>query len=803
MSKKLVVWFEEVGKDDVGIVGGKGANLGEMTKAHFPIPYGFVLTSHAYFTFIEHSGLQPKIKDFLKMINYENPNELHQASQHIQELILKASVPRAIASDAIKYYQELTLKEEQYRKKKIGAIRQAGHVLRSLYRPPLVAVRSSATAEDLPGASFAGQQETYLNVHGETALIQKIRECWASLFTERAIYYRHEQGFDHFKVGLAAVVQRMVQSEKSGIAFSIDPVTNDKHKIVIEAIYGLGEYIVQGKVTPDHYEVDKNSMVILKKEVKTQTVKFVKSYANNKEVKLSHSVGSHQKLTEQEIITVALNVKDIERHYYFPQDTEWAIEKGEVYIVQARPITTISAAEGSLKQTGHKDKAASQAAPGTPAVAAASPLTPIVSGSPASPGIGVGPVKILKSPSEIDKLHKGDVLVASQTNPDYVPAMKKASAIVTERGGRTSHAAIVSRELGVPAVVGAEGALKLLKDGMIVSVDGAQGEVYKGSITHKTNGVESLPRSSPLKAPKHPYKTLTKVYVNLAEPEHAAEIAKMDTDGIGLLRAEFMIAGIGTHPKEFIRQKRQHEFVRKLTHDLTRFAKPFHPRPIIYRATDFKTNEYRHLKGGGHYEPEEENPMLGFRGASRYIANPDVFALELEAIAYLWKMGLNNVHLMIPFVRRPWELIKIKSMVQQAGLLDLPGFRLLIMVEVPAAALELEDFLKIGVDGVSIGTNDLTMMLLGLDRDNQEVAHMYDERTSAVTGVLERIVKTCAAYNVSCSICGQAASDYPDLVEKLVKWGITSVSVNPDAVNRTRQLIHQIESKQFKEKLKK
>lgn len=804
MNKKHVVWFEEVGKGDVGTVGGKGANLGEMTQAHFPIPYGFVVTSHAYFSFIEHAGIQPKIKEFLKITNVNNPSELQQASKNIQEIILRASVPREIASQVIKYYQELTMKEEAYRKKKIGTIRQAHHLLKSLYRPPLVAVRSSATAEDLPGASFAGQQETYLNVHGETALIQKMHECWASLFTERAIYYRHEQGFDHFKVGLAAVVERMVQSDKSGIAFSIDPVTNDKSKIVIEAIYGLGEYIVQGKVTPDHYEIDKNSMVILKKEIKEQRVKFVKSYTTNKEEKLSKHVGNQQKLTDQEMITVALNVKDIERHYYFPQDIEWAIEKGQVFIVQARPITTISKEAASA---GKKDKVHGQlSAAGRPisnVVPAAEALAPIVSGSPASPGIGVGPVRILKSPSEIAKLHKGDILVASQTNPDYVPAMKKAAAIVTERGGRTSHAAIVSRELGVPAVVGAEGALKLLKDGMIISVDGGKGEVYKGSIIHKGNGVDGV-QATPLHvSPKHPHKTLTKVYVNLAEPEQAERIAQLDTDGIGLLRAEFMIAGIGTHPKEFIRLRRQHEYVRKLTHELTKFAKPFFPRPIIYRATDFKTNEYRHLKGGAQYEPQEENPMLGFRGASRYIANPDVFDMELQAIAYLWKMGLNNVHLMIPFVRRPWELIKIKSMVEAAGLLDMPGFRLLIMVEVPAAALELEDFLKIGVDGVSIGTNDLTMMLLGLDRDNAEVAHMYDERTNAVTCILEKIVKTCAAYNVSCSICGQAASDYPDLVEKLVKWGITSVSVNPDAIDRTRQLIYEIERKQFKDKLKK
>lgn len=790
--KKNIVWFEEVGKDDVGLVGGKGANLGEMTNARLPIPYGFVLTSHAYFEFIEHNKLAPKIKQFLAPVNTDHPHELQQASKEIQSLILDADVPKSITNQVLEYYKKLTQKEEEYISRTSSVASQISKTLKHVYRPVSVAVRSSATAEDLPGASFAGQQETYLNVLGETALLKKIQECWASLFTERAIYYRHHQGFDDFKVGLAAVVQRMVQSEKSGIAFSIDPVTNDKSKIVIEAIVGLGEYIVQGKVTPDHYEIDKKSFVIVKKEAKYQNLKYVKSGNGNREVKLGKSQGSKLKLSDQEIVTVALLVKQIEDHYFFPQDIEWAIEGDKTFIVQSRPITTIS--DQKKEVSGQKESKILSTENRQPIIA-------IVTGAPASPGLVTGPVRIIHSPSEIDKISKGDVLVAPQTNPDYVPAMKKAAAIVTEKGGRTSHAAIVSRELGIPAVVGAESATTKLKNGEIVTVNGSTGEVFKGAISSSSSAKASADEQKKLLTEDKNLRTLTKVYINLAEPEQAEKLAKRHVDGIGLLRAEFMIAGIGVHPKYLIKQGRQHEFVRKLTHDLIKFVEPFSPRPVIYRATDFKTNEYGSLKGGKEFEPKEENPMLGFRGASRYIADPEEFALELEAIANIWKMGYNNLHLMIPFIRRPWELIQIKAMISKAGLFNLPGFKLLIMVEVPAAALELENFLKIGVDGVSIGTNDLTMMLLGVDRDNENVASIYDERSEAVVGVLEQIVKTCVKYKVSCSICGQAASDYSELVEKLVIAGITSVSVNPDAIERTRRLIYDIEREHFKKLL--
>ncbi len=595
MVKKNIVWFEEVHKDDVGLVGGKGANLGEMTNARLPIPYGFVLTSHAYFEFIEHNSLAPKIKKFLSSVNVNNPHELQQASNEIQKIILSADVPSSISKSLIEHYKDLALKEEEYFSKSSSVASKFTKTLQHVYRPVPVAVRSSATAEDLPGASFAGQQETYLNVLGETELVKKVQECWASLFTERAIYYRHHQGFDDFKVGLAAVVQRMVQSDKSGIAFSIDPVTNDKSKIVVEAIVGLGEYIVQGKVTPDHYEIDKRSFVITKKEAKYQNLKYVRSGNGNREVELSKEAGSKMKLSDQEIVTVALLVKQIEDHYFFPQDIEWAIEGDKTFIVQSRPITTISAqksAVGGQKESKILTTENRQL------------TTPIVMGAPASPGMVTGPVRIIHSPNEIDKISKGDILVAPQTNPDYVPAMKKAAAIVTEKGGRTSHAAIVSRELGIPAVVGAESATTKLKNGETVTVNGSTGEVFKGAISSQQSVVSDKKEQAKLISEDRNLKTLTKVYINLAEPEQAETLAKRHVDGIGLLRAEFMIAGIGIHPKYLIKHGRQHEFVRKLTNDLIKFVKPFSPRPVIYRATDFKTNESKNLKCGAELEPK-------------------------------------------------------------------------------------------------------------------------------------------------------------------------------------------------------
>ncbi len=754
MTKKYVVWFKEVGREDVDTVGGKGANLGEMTQAGFPVPPGFIITVNAYYDFLEEAKIRDKIAAILDGIDVNNSKLLQDSSEKVKKLILNADFPKAIAREILAAYFKFDS---------------------GLARHALVAVRSSATAEDLPGASFAGQQETFLNVLGESNLIEKVKAVWASLFTARAIFYRTTNKYDHFKIGIAIPVQRMIESEESGIMFTIDPVTNDKSKVVIEAILGLGEMIVQGAVTPDHYEVAKKTGQITLKTVNRQEKMMIKKGYGNEILPIPQKFADRQKLDDPEIKSLAALGEKIEKHYFFPQDIEWAFEKGKLYIVQTRPVTTVGKEAINHNPTEmNRNKM-------------------LVKGDPASPGIASGPVKILTSPKEIGKINKGDVLVAEMTNPDYVPAMRRAAAIVTERGGRTSHAAIVSRELGIPAVVGAADAKKLLKEGVTVTVNGATGEVFQGATEIRPiRPISTNPTNKKIK-------TATKVYVNLAEAERAKEIAKMNVDGIGLLRAEFMIADIGTHPKKLIADGKQKLFIDKLSSHLESICSPFSPRPVIYRATDFKTNEYRHLKGGEAYEPEEPNPMLGFRGAARYIANPDVFEMELEAIKIVRnKMGLKNLWLMIPFVRTPLELLEVKKMVAAAGLLRSETFKLFMMVEIPANVIMLNDFLDVGIDGVSIGSNDLTMLLLGTDRDNSEVAHDFSEKDPTVLWALEQVVRTCAKRKVRSSICGQAPSDYPDLVEKLVSWGITSVSVNPDAIDHVRETVYEAENKLVK-----
>jgi pyruvate,water dikinase len=743
MQKHFVVWFKDVGREDIPLVGGKGANLGEMTKAGFPVPNGFIVTSQAYYEFVEVNKLKDKIRVFLHDLDVSNSKKLEEASIEVKKLIISSPIPKEIAKQIFKAYF---------------------HLNKSLLHHALVAVRSSATAEDLPTASFAGQQETFLNVQGEANVLEKIRECWASLFTPRAIFYRETNKFDHFKVGIAVPVQKMVESDKSGIMFTIDPLTNDKKTIVIEAIYGLGELIVQGMVTPDHYEVDKEELKITNSVARTQEKMMIQEKLKNKIVILTKAKGEKTKLSDHEILALAKLGKQLENHYYFPQDSEWAIEGKHVYIVQTRPITTIEAT--SKKTTTY----------------AISEKDILLTGDPASPGMASGIVKKLLSPTEIGKIVHGDILVAEQTNPDYVPAMKKAAAIVTERGGRTSHAAIVSRELGIPAIVGAAGALKILKDTMVITVNGSTGVVSKGGIPHN-----QLPK--PIVSHSHA-KTATKVYVNLAEPERALAISKLNVDGVGLLRAEFMMAGIGTHPKRLIADHKEHIFINTLSEQITQFCKAFSPRPVIYRTSDFKTNEYRNLTGGKLYEPVEPNPMLGFRGAARYVADAAVFSLELEAIKKVRnKNGCKNLWLMVPFVRSPQELLTVKKIMAANGLTRSSSFKLFMMVEIPTNVIRLDDFLDVGIDGVSIGSNDLTMLIMGTDRDNSEVANQFNERDPSVLWALEKIVKTCVKRNVTVSICGQAPSDYPDLVEQLVSWGITSISVNADVVDHVRDTI--------------
>ncbi len=763
LADKLVVSFKEIDKNDIGLVGGKGANLGEMLQAGFPVPNGFCVTVNAYDLFLEKTGIRDKIFEIISATDVNNSKNLQDASRKVQNLIISSPIPEEIIREVTVYYKRLS----------------------NFLNKALVAVRSSATAEDLPQASFAGQQASFLNVKGETNLLIKIRECWASLFTERAIFYREQNKIPHKKVKISVIVQKMVQSLASGVMFTVDPLTKDKDKIIIEAIWGLGELIVQGAVVPDRYVVQKDTFAILSKEISDQRIQLVKIDGENKEVEVPKVLREKQKLSDKEIIKLAKIGNNLQRHYYFPQDIEWAKEgrkglfsksRAELYIIQTRPVTTLDEKQTNpeIKLEVEEEKFIKIA------------QVPILTGVGASPGIGSGYVKILKSPKEIAKVKANDVLVAPMTSPDFVPAMKKASAIVTDEGGLTSHAAIVSRELGIPCVVGTKLATTKLKEDTLITVDGSNGLVYLGA------KIKSEAKVKEVKEEEVHFKTATKLYVNLAEVERARETSKLNVDGVGLLRAEFMIANIGIHPKEAIKRKKQIEFIDKLAKDLTTFCKYFYPRPVVYRATDFKTNEYRSLPGGTNWEPEEANPMLGFRGAFRYITDPEVFNLEIKAIQKV-RERFNNLWLMIPFVRSPEELAKVRRIVASEGLFKFPSFKFWMMVEIPVNVILIEDFIKVGIDGVSIGSNDLTMLLSGTDRDNALVAKAFDERSKAVLWSLRRVIRKCNKYSVTSSICGQAPSQYEDLVFKLVSYGITSISVNPDALNKTRKLISEAE----------
>ncbi|MBI4304359.1 MAG: phosphoenolpyruvate synthase [Chloroflexi bacterium] len=744
---KDIVWFAEVDKKDIPLVGGKGANLGELTKTGIPVPPGFVVTSDSYFRFIEEAGLFGKINDILKPLNPDNGDQLRSAADEIKGLICNAKMPDTTSAEIRRAYRKL-----------------GGYV----------AVRSSATAEDLPEASFAGQQSTFLNIRGEDEVVTAVQMCWASLFESRAIFYRAHNNFDHLKVGIAVPVQRMVQSEISGVMFTVEPVSGN-NQIVIEAVYGLGEAVVSGEVIPDLYVLDKETLAIKEKRIARQDWRLVRSdgkvnaiaEANIKQT-IPLEDQEKQKLSGDEIVALAQLGKKIESVYQFPQDIEWAKEGDAIYIVQARPITTLKIVKNK------NDKEVLNA-----------PI--LLNGSAASPGLGSGPVKIIMNATEVARVEKGDVLVAEMTTPDFVPAMKRAAGIVTNRGGRTCHAAIVSRELGVPCVVGTGTATKCLRPGQMITVDGSQGRVYDGKVATKaTSGTSSV---------KETVKTRTRLYVNLADPDLAEGVAARNVDGVGLLRAEFIVAThIGEHPRHILKEGRGEEFIARLAQGIGTFARAFSPRPVVYRTTDFKTNEYRNLKGGQEYEEMEENPMLGYRGCSRYINEPDIFKLEIEAIKRV-RSNYKNLWVMLPFVRTVGELARTKRMLASEGLRQSPDFKLWMMVEIPSNIFLLDKFLDVGIDGISIGSNDLTQLTLGVDRDNQKLADDFDEQDEAVLMALEKAIKTAASKGVTSSICGQAPSFFPELVEKLVGWGITSVSVNPDAIERTRGNIAAAEQK--------
>jgi len=772
--------FDEIGKSDIEIVGGKGANLGEMTGFGLPVPPGFCVVSGAYVEFINVNELDEVIKLLMEGLDEEDSDALQNTSESIKKKIIESSFPKKMEEEIVSAYEEFS--------KKIGL------------KNPEVAVRSSATAEDLPEASFAGQQDTYLHISGKEALLDHIRRCFASLWTARAIYYRVKQDFDHFKVSLSVVVQKMIDSEKSGVMFTANPINHNVEEIMINASWGLGEAVVSGMASPDEYIFSKKEGKVIEKHIAEKKVMVVKSKSGQgtEDLKVKDVLGKEfikkQCLTDDEIQKLAEFGMKIEKAYGSNQDIEWAFDHDlkDLFILQSRPITTLKKEEVEVS-TGKK----------------LTDLKAIVRGLPASPGIGKGIVRKIMDISEINRVQEGDVLVTGMTNPDMVPAMRKAKAVVTDDGGRTCHAAIVSRELGIPCIVGANNATEVLKEGMEVTVDATRGVVYEGLAddeekqeTTSAGGnisQEIISYLSPV--------TATKIYMNLGEPSIIGKYKDLPFDGIGLMRTEFIFTNmIGAHPMYLVKTGQGDLMIEKMAEGIQTVAQEIFPRPLVVRLSDFRTNEFRGLKGGEEVEPIEANPMIGWRGVSRYIspAYEEGFRLECRALKRVRdEFGLTNVYAMLPFVRTTWELKKVKKIMAEEGLERDRNFQIWIMAEVPAVVFEAEEFAEL-VDGFSIGSNDLTQLTMGADRDSGILNNMgyFDERNEAVKRSISILIKAAHKKGITCSICGQGPSQYPEFAEFLVREGIDSMSVNPDTVAYTRRLVASVEQKMMLKKLR-
>ena len=771
-EKQFLLWFEQLEREDVAIVGGKSSSLGEMTaKVDVPVPYGFATTAHAYRYFFEKSGLDNEVRELVgELTDVENSALLRDVCSRIRQAILDKEMPQDLQDAIAAAYEELGKKMN--------------------IDQPYVAVRSSATAEDLPDASFAGQQDTYLNVQGAETIIAKVKECYASCFTDRAVYYREKQGFDHLDVALSAAVQMMVFSKAAGVMFTVNVATGDDQNILMEAAWGLGEYVVQGTVTPDNYTVCKKTHKILEKNVNGQDVKLVRKAGGDcEEQMVALDEQNMQKLTDEQIIELAGYAKKIEEHYGCYMDMEWGVDErdGKLWILQARPETVWSRRN---KENG---------APKEEKKAVTTDRKVIVKGLPASPGQVSGRVHVILDPSRIDEFKEGEILVTEMTAPDWVPAMKKAKAIVTDSGGMTCHASIVSRELGIPCIVGTksrgEAATTTIPDGIDVTIDATHGVVYEGILEEPKK--EQAAQQGAVVAEYFP-PTGTKVYMNLGDPELAEKYSTLPCDGIGLMREEFIwTTYIHEHPLHLIKIGQPEKVVDQLAEGMRQVCQAMAPRPVTLRFSDFKSSEYRDLKGGDEFEPYEPSALLGWRGASRYYDPKYIDAFKLECLAVRKvreEFGLKNLHVMIPFCRNVEECEKVVNIMASCGLARGKDFKVWLMAEIPANIILADQFNKY-VDGYSIGSNDLTMLVLGCDRDNDTVAHIYDERNLAVKRAIRHLIDVAHKDGKTVSICGQAPSVYPEFTEFLIKSGIDSISVNPDTVKFTKKLVAQVEQR--------
>ena len=772
-EEQFLLWFEQLERKDVDIVGGKSSSLGEMTaKTDVPVPYGFATTAYAYRYFIKESGLEEKMRSILsELTDVENSALLRDVSARLRDAIMAEKMPQDLQDAIGAAYVELG--------KRVGE------------ENPYVAVRSSATAEDLPDASFAGQQDTYLNVQGAETIIAKVKECYASCFTDRAVYYREKQGFDHIEVALSAVVQMMVFSKTSGVMFTVNVATGDDNNILIEAAFGLGEYVVQGTVTPDNYTISKHDHKIIDRCVNEQDIMLVRKKGGDcEEVQVPEELRKVQTLTDEQILELADYAKKIEKHYGCYMDMEWGVDErtNKIWILQARPETVWSRRnkEGGAKVQESKSMTTTD-------------HKVIVKGLPASPGKVSGRVHVILDPSRIDEFKEGEILVTEMTAPDWVPAMKKAKAIVTDSGGMTCHASIVSRELGIPCIVGTksrgEAATVTIPDGIDVTIDATHGVVYEGIIEEAKK--ENQAGAAVAVAEYFP-PTGTKVYMNLGDPELAEKYSGLPCDGIGLMREEFIwTTYIHEHPLYLIKTGHPEKVVDQLAEGMRQVCQAMAPRPVTLRFSDFKSSEYRDLKGGDEFEPYEPSALLGWRGASRYYDPKyiEAFKLECQAVVKVREeFGLKNLNVMIPFCRNVEECEKVVKIMAECGLERGKDFKVWLMAEIPSNIILADQFNKY-VDGYSIGSNDLTMLVLGCDRDNDTVSHIYDERNLAVRRAVRHLIEVAHSEGKTVSICGQAPSVYPEFCEFLIKSGIDSISVNPDTVKFTKKLVAQVEQR--------
>jgi pyruvate,water dikinase len=727
---------------DAEEAGGKGANMGEMVAAELPVPPGFVVLRDSYLASMRGAGVSDELNAAHReaLLAAGDPGRFDEMCAKMKALVRQAGMSEEVRDRILEAY-------------------------RAMGADSFVAVRSSATGEDGADASFAGMNETFTNVRGEQDLIEKVGQCWASLFGPRVVAYRASRGFTA-DPAMAVVVQLMIASERSGVAFTADPTTDATDRVVVEGAFGQGEVVVSGSVEPDTYVVAKETGEILSRRMGYKSFKIIRGAdGKDQRIDLDEVQAEAQVLNDDEIRAIADIAVRSERHAGCPQDTEWAIADGTIYIVQTRPITTLNRA-------------------GKPA---AEQHEVLLQGLPAVPGAASGEVRVLMDVRDGARLQDGEILVAQMTNPDWLPTMRRAAALVTDTGGMTCHAAIVARELGVPCIVGARTATKDLTDGMVVTVDGTHGRVLAG----RTPDTQATPAVTVSSEPAHQIVaevTATKIYVNVAMPDAAERAAGLDVDGVGLLRAELILTDAlnNRHPRDLIARGEQNTLVDKLAEAVGRVASAFAPRPVIYRATDFRTNEFRQLSGGQAYEPDEHNPMIGYRGCFRYIKQPDVFALELDALARVRERN-PNLHLMIPFVRTKWELEECLELIDASPLGRQRGLHRWVMAEVPSVVYWLPEYVGMGIDGVSIGSNDLTQLMLGVDRDSDLCAELFDESDAAVLDAIGQIITTARRLGITASLCGQAPSTRPDFAEHLVRMGITSISVTPDVVERTRR----------------